>query len=78
MSVTALAARAGVSQPHLSRVLRRRDYKSVSGELAGRVARALDLPEDYFPEFRERVVMDEIGETRSYATSPHRRVRTGR
>ena len=57
MSVRALALAAGVSQPHLSRVLRRADYKTPSLELCRAVARALDLPEDYFPEFREAAVI---------------------
>ncbi len=60
MSVRALAREAGVSQPHLSRVLRRVDYKTPSLELCRAVAEALDLPEDYFPEFREAAVAREL------------------
>lgn len=60
MSVRALAREAGVSQPHLSRVLRRADYKTPSLELCRAVAKALELPEDYFPEFREAAVAREL------------------
>jgi len=62
MSVRALAREASVSQPHLSRVLRRADYKTPSLELCRSVAKALDLPEDYFPEFREAVVSRHVEE----------------
>lgn len=60
MSLRALASQAGVSQSHLSRALRGRDYKTVSGDLAGRIARALDLPEDYFPEYRAAYVRERL------------------
>ncbi len=61
MSVSALAARAGVSQPHLSRLLRRADYKKTpSLKIARSVALALDLPRDYFVEFREAMLIEKI------------------
>src|SRR4051794_25880423 len=60
MSLRDLAAVADVSPGHLSRVLRRKNYKTVSGELAGRIAVALDLPQDYFPEFRESQLVERI------------------
>ncbi len=60
MSVSQLAERVGVSQSHFSRILRKADYRSASGDLARRVALALELPEDYFPEFRERFVIDAV------------------
>lgn len=61
MPVKALAERAGFSQPHLSRVLRQADYKKTpSLRLARSVARALDLRDDYFAEYREAYVIDEI------------------
>ena len=60
LSVRALARRAGVTDSHLSRVLRRVSYKTPSGDLARRVAVALDLPADYFPEFREAAVIERI------------------
>ncbi len=43
----------GVNQSHLWRVIRRANKKTVSGELAERIALALDLPPDWFPETRQ-------------------------
>ena len=43
----------GVSQSHLWRVIRRANKKTISGELAERIAVALGLPSDWFPETRE-------------------------
>jgi|SRR5579862_7432639 len=60
MSIRALAAAVGVSDSHLSRVLRRADYKTPSTDLATRVAETFDLPADYFPEFREAYVIERI------------------
>jgi hypothetical protein len=36
------------------------NYKTASADLARRVAIALDVPEDYFPEFREAFVIERI------------------
>lgn len=58
LSIRALAREAGVTDAHLSRVLRQVNYKTPSADLAGRVARALKLPMDYFPEYREGLVLD--------------------
>ncbi len=63
MSLRKLAQRADVNPSHLSRVLRRANYKTPSGELVRRIALALDLPHDYFPEFRESVVFQTIKES---------------
>ncbi len=60
LSVRALAKRAQVTDAHLSRVLREVAYKTPSGELARRVACALGLPEDYFPEYRKTFVIERI------------------
>ena len=60
MSLRGLAATIGISDSHLSRVLRRADYKTPSPDLTRRVALALGLPPDYFPEFREAYVMDQV------------------
>ncbi|MHB8642346.1 MAG: helix-turn-helix domain-containing protein [Gaiellaceae bacterium] len=60
LSIRALARRAAVTDAHLSRVLRQVNYKTPSADLARRIAIALDLPEDYFPEFREAFVIDEV------------------
>lgn len=60
ISLRAVAAKAGTTDPHLSRVLRGVDYKTASGDLAGRIALALRLPQDYFPEYREALVVSKI------------------
>jgi lambda repressor-like predicted transcriptional regulator len=60
MSIRALAREACVTNAHLSRVLRRANYKTPSADLARRVSTALGLPPDYFPEFREGTVIDAI------------------
>lgn len=60
MSLRALAGEVEVNPSHLSRVLRHRDYQTPSGELARRVALAFDLPEDYFPEYWESVVISRV------------------
>jgi transcriptional regulator with XRE-family HTH domain len=59
-SIRELARRAGVTDAHLSRVLRRASYKTPSGDLASRVASAFGLPVDYFPEFREAYVVEAL------------------
>ena len=60
MSLRALAAMIDISDSHLSRVLRRADYKTPSPDLTRRVALALGLAADYFPEFREAYVVEQI------------------
>jgi transcriptional regulator with XRE-family HTH domain len=52
MSLRGLGRRVGVSDAHLSRAVRGAGAKSVSGDLAGRIAIALELPENYFVENR--------------------------
>jgi transcriptional regulator with XRE-family HTH domain len=61
LSIRALAERADVSQPYLSRLLRQVDYKkSPSSRLTRSVAKALGKPADYFAEAREAVLIDKI------------------
>jgi transcriptional regulator with XRE-family HTH domain len=61
LSVRQLAVQAGVSASYLSRLLRRVEYKHrPSAELAERIASALNLPKDYFIEYREHVIYDRI------------------
>ena len=74
-SVRQLARAAGVSDAHLSRVLRGVNYKRASGDLARRVALALGLPEDYFPEYREAFVIDRIRTTSSLREQLYKRLR---
>jgi transcriptional regulator with XRE-family HTH domain len=52
-----LAAAVGVDPAHISRTLGRSAPRGPSAGLAGRVALALDLPPDYFPEYREEQVI---------------------
>jgi len=58
--VSALAREAEVTQPYLSRVLRQKNYKTPSADLARRCAIALDLPEDYFPEYRLNFIVEQL------------------
>ena len=60
LSLRGLARRADADPSHLSRVIRRRSNKKPSPALAARLALALDLPSDYFAEFREAAVIDEV------------------
>jgi transcriptional regulator with XRE-family HTH domain len=60
LSTNRLARTVGVSQSHLSRALRGADRKTVGGELAARIAVALKLPEDWFPETRETRLFDRL------------------
>jgi len=60
MSIRTLARRVGVSPSHISRVVRRKDYKTPSPELMRKIGEALDLPHDYFPEYRESTVIDRV------------------
>jgi transcriptional regulator with XRE-family HTH domain len=60
ISQRGLAAMIGISDSHLSRVLRRTNYKTPSADLTRRVALALQLPPDYFPEFREAHVIEQV------------------
>jgi transcriptional regulator with XRE-family HTH domain len=62
MSLRALARAADVGHGHLSRVLRQDAYKTPSADLTARVAEALELPPDYFPEFREAFVIERVHE----------------
>jgi transcriptional regulator with XRE-family HTH domain len=51
----------GVTNAHLSRLLRGVGYRTrPSADLARRVAIALGLPADYFCEYREAAVIEEI------------------
>lgn len=55
-----LAARSEVDVGFLSRALRRAEYKRPSMDLMRRVARALELAPEDFPEFREQAVVEWI------------------
>ena len=59
-SVRGLAAKAGISQPHLWRILRRVPGGNPSPAAVIKISRALGLPDDYFPEAREGLVIEAI------------------
>jgi transcriptional regulator with XRE-family HTH domain len=60
LSTNRLAGMVRVSQSHLSRVLTGARRKTVGGELAARIAIALELPEDWFPETRQQRLMERL------------------
>ena len=60
LSLRALARAIGINDSHLSRVVRRADYKAASAELTRRIAVELGLPPDYFPDVREAAVISVI------------------
>jgi transcriptional regulator with XRE-family HTH domain len=78
MSLRALSREVGVTDAHLSRVLRRVGYKTPSPDLARRVAVALDLPQDYFPEYREGFVIERIKADPVERDRLYERLRKGR
>jgi transcriptional regulator with XRE-family HTH domain len=69
-----LARVAGVDPGYISRALRRGRRDAVAPELAARVASALDLPEDYFPECRERQVIEAVRNDPALRDRLHRRL----
>jgi transcriptional regulator with XRE-family HTH domain len=75
LSLRKLAQRADLNPSHLSRVLRKADYKTPSGELVRRVAVALDLPHDYFPEYRASVVFEKISADEALRDELYQRLR---
>jgi transcriptional regulator with XRE-family HTH domain len=60
LSLRALARDVGVSDSHLSRILRAEAYKTVSADLAERVAVALGLDPGFFVEAREGFIIEQI------------------
>jgi transcriptional regulator with XRE-family HTH domain len=60
LSTNRLAAMVDVSQSHLSRVLTGARRKTAGGELAARIAIALELPEDWFPETRQQRLIEQL------------------
>jgi hypothetical protein len=65
-----------VQQSHLSRLLRRKDFKkAASPQLIEAVSEALELPRDYFPEVREAYVIARIHEDRRLLDRLYQRLR---
>jgi transcriptional regulator with XRE-family HTH domain len=58
ISLRELGRRLGLDPTYLSRI--QRGKKRVPSDLPERVAAALELPADYFPESRERIILDAI------------------
>lgn len=58
ISLRELGRRLDVDPTYLSRI--QRGKKRVPADLPERVAAALDLPSDYFPESRERLILEAI------------------
>lgn len=61
-SLRGLAEELGVDHGHLSRITRHERSKVPSGDLAGRIAIALGLPVDYFPEYRRWLVVTALAD----------------
>ena len=63
-SLRSLATDVGVNQSYLSRIIRADGpaARRATPAIARRIAAALDLPEDYFPEAREGYVVDRLRE----------------
>ena len=60
-----LAGLVGVTHTHLVRIVHERGRRA-TGELAARIAVVLALPEDYFPETREAVVLEAVRSDPAY------------
>jgi transcriptional regulator with XRE-family HTH domain len=58
VSLRELSRRLGMDATYLSRI--RRGRKPLPTPLPSRVAASLGLPEDYFPETREALILDAI------------------
>lgn len=78
LSIREIAGRAKVSPSHLNRVLREVDYKTPSGELTRRIAVELDLPPDYWPEYREAVVIEQLRADPEFRDEVYRRLKRRR
>lgn len=60
LSMRAFAPQVGISQSFLSRAMNNSHGKTISGSHAARIATALDLPEDYFREYRAAYVREHL------------------
>ena len=60
LSQRKLAQLVDLNPAHLSRVIRAADRAKPSNDLIRRIAQALELPNDYFPEQREAIVIAKI------------------
>ncbi len=76
-SLRRLATEADVDPSHLSKVLRGHAYKSAGGDLASRVAAALSLPADFFPETRAAWVAERLRQDPSLRDRLYDSLRSG-
>jgi transcriptional regulator with XRE-family HTH domain len=60
LSQRALARSIGVNQSHISRVLAESPKLPPSQQLCAQIAEALDLPRDYFVEYREAAAINAV------------------
>ena len=78
LSLRGLAERVGVTHSHLSRATRGANGKTVGGDLAGRIAVALGLTADYFPEYREAAVVEQVQNDASFRDRLYRQLKRSR
>jgi transcriptional regulator with XRE-family HTH domain len=77
LSQRALADDVGVAQSHISRLLRGADYRNTpSRELLRKIALVLDLPEDYFAEYRAASVIEAVRTNPGFRERAYRLLRT--
>lgn len=76
-SLRELARRIGIDPTFLSRALRGVRSKSISGPLAGRIAEALELPIDYFPEFRRDYIVQRLDADKKVLDEVYEWIRAG-
>ncbi len=78
-SLRSLADEVGVNASYLSRILREEaaGARRPTAAIAQRIAGALDLPADYFPEAREAFVVDRIRDDAELRDRLYDRMRRG-
>lgn len=69
-----LAREIRVSQPYLLRVLAGSGSLAVRADIALRVARALGLPEDYFPEWRVLAIVQRMQSDPAFRDSVYKKL----
>lgn len=77
ITLRSLARAIGVDHGHLSRIMRHQRGKTAGPELARRVAEAFDLPPDFFPEYREAIVVQRVRRDADLRDELYRRLISG-
>jgi transcriptional regulator with XRE-family HTH domain len=75
LSLRKLARQVGVGDDHLSRVVRGARAKKPTADLARRVATALQLPTDYFPETRLDFIVQQLARDPALLDATYDRIR---